>query len=85
MQGKRQRTQVDYAALNDAMFGNGECYDGEGTEDEEFKIGRGRRRAPKAVVANAVIDTDDKDDEDADDKEADEPVTGGEMLGMRVD
>lgn len=38
--GKRRRTAVDYAALNAAMFGDTECYDGEGTNDGEFTLGQ---------------------------------------------
>ena len=32
--GKRQRSQVDYRKLNDEMFGDVECYEGEGTDDD---------------------------------------------------
>jgi hypothetical protein len=32
--GKRQRTPVDYTKLNSEMFGDTECYDGEGVDDD---------------------------------------------------
>ena len=46
--GKRARTAVDYQALNDEMFGDVECYDGEGV-DEDFTQ---RRAAPRARKKN---------------------------------
>jgi hypothetical protein len=33
---KRRRTKVDYALLNQEMFGDVECYDGEGGSDGEW-------------------------------------------------
>jgi hypothetical protein len=47
--GKRQRTAVDYRKLNDEMFGDAECYEGEGVDDEFKAYSRtsGSRRRKK--------------------------------------
>ena len=44
--GKRQRTAVDYRKLNDEMFGDAECYEGEGVDDE-FKMRASGARRPR--------------------------------------
>jgi hypothetical protein len=51
LQGKRRRTEVNYRKLNDEMFGDMECYDGEGMDDDflEEKVKR-RRRHAKTVL-----------------------------------
>ncbi|KAL0022420.1 hypothetical protein WJX77_010601 [Trebouxia sp. C0004] len=36
--GKRRRQHIDYKALNDSMFGNTECYEGEGLEEDDLEL-----------------------------------------------
>ena len=45
--GKRQRKAVDYAKLNDEMFGSAESYEGEGVDDDEFKVRASGTRRPR--------------------------------------
>ena len=45
--GKRQRKTVDYCKLNDEMFGNAESYEGEGVDDDEFKVRASGTRRPR--------------------------------------
>jgi hypothetical protein len=46
--GKRQRKAVDYAKLNDEMFGSQECYDGEGADDDFKAYARKQRKAKQS-------------------------------------
>lgn len=42
--GKRRRQHIDYKALNDSMFGNTECYEGEGLAEEDLEYAPNSKR-----------------------------------------
>lgn len=44
VQGKRRRTEVNYRILNAEMFGDLECYEGEGMDDDFQEEKQKRRR-----------------------------------------